>query len=231
MASKPKDIAGQRFGSWTAIEISHKIGKYIYWSVICDCGAKSAVRGDSLRIGGSRQCISCQHVEVGNAIRRHGMTKTRTHRAWIAMRSRCTNAKSPSYKDYGGRGIRCCAAWQTFETFLADMGECPEGLSLERINVNGDYEPSNCRWADSVEQGRNRRTTVYLEANGRRQALSAWAVELGIAHITLLKRRAAGWTDDQIVNTPIQPPNSPKPRGHLSRRQRNERVASASTQS
>jgi hypothetical protein len=114
--------------------------------------------------------------------------------------------------DYGGRGISVCERWQSFECFYADMGERPAGTTLDRIDPDGNYEPDNCRWATPKQQNRNRRRTVFLSANGRRQSLSAWAEELGFSHITLYKRYVAGWPDDKIVNTPKLPPHCPKPR-------------------
>lgn len=108
---------------------------------------------------------------------RHGMTDTPTHRSWLEMRRRCTNPHSEHWPDYGGRGIRFCERWESFENFLADMGERPDGMTLDRIDVNGHYEPGNCRWATSSVQQRNKRRIV-LEDHERIQV--AWlARDLG----------------------------------------------------
>jgi hypothetical protein len=133
------------------------------------------------------------------------------------MRNRCRNPTGADYPHYGGRGISIDPAWDDYLAFARDMGERPAGKTLDRIDPNGDYGPGNCRWATATEQNRNRRKTVFLEANGRRQSLSAWAEELGFSHIMLYKRFAAGWTDDAIVNTPKLPPTAPKRERQLRR--------------
>lgn len=134
------------------------------------------------------------------------------------MRDRCLNENHADFPNYGGRGIGTALRWLHFDLFLADMGERPAGMTLDRIDPNGDYSPENCRWATAKEQQRNKRRTVFLEANGRRQSLSAWAEELGVSHIMLYKRRVAGWSDDLIVNTPKLSPTDPK-HGRRPRRQ------------
>lgn len=110
----------------------------------------------------------------------HGMTKTGTYNSWSAMRARCHNPKTEGFSLYGGRGIKVCDRWNSFESFLADMGERPEGMSIDRIDNNGDYEPGNCRWASMPEQQRNRRTTIKVERDGRSQCIKDWCDELGL---------------------------------------------------
>lgn len=119
---------------------------------------------------------------------RHGMSETRIHYCWMAMRSRCERPTNHAYANYGGRGIKVCERWQTFENFLADMGPMPDSMELDRINVNGDYEPGNCRWATPRDQSRNKRNNLLIEYDGRTQCLTAWAEELGIAKCTLYRR-------------------------------------------
>ena len=104
----------------------------------------------------------------------------RSYKTWGGMIQRCTNPKNPAFDRYGGRGISMCKRWLLFDNFLADMGERPEGLSLDRINVNGDYEKRNCRWANDTEQARNARSNILIEYKGRVMCLTAWAKELGI---------------------------------------------------
>lgn len=135
------------------------------------------------------------------------------------MRNRCLNANHADFPQYGGRGIRIDPMWSDYRAFVASMGERPAGKTLDRIDPNGDYTPLNCRWATPKEQNRNRRRTVFLTANGRRQSLGAWAEEMGLAHITLYKRYAAGWSHERIVGTPRLPPSCAKPRARPRHRQ------------
>lgn len=119
---------------------------------------------------------------------RHGLSDTPVHRSWMSMRQRCSNPNDGAHKNYGGRGIKVCARWSSFENFIADMGPMPEGSELERIEVNGDYEPSNCRWATIIEQARNTRRTVRVEFNGKIKSLREWADDLDFKFHTLYRR-------------------------------------------
>jgi len=123
------------------------------------------------------------------------------------MRKRCRNRNHPDYKHYGGRGIKVCDEWGDFAAFVRDMGERPSPEhSIDRIDPNGDYTPANCRWATITDQIRNRRNTTWLTLNGRRQALTAWAEELGVGAGMLRARKAIGWSDEKILTTPKQTP-------------------------
>jgi hypothetical protein len=113
--------------------------------------------------------------------------------AWASMRKRCNNPKTKNYKHYGGRGIRICERWDSFANFIADMGPPPAGTSLDRIDVNGNYEPSNCRWATWEQQHNNRRNNRLITIAGRTQGVTKWARELGVSRSVLLKRLALGW--------------------------------------
>lgn len=111
---------------------------------------------------------------------RHGMKGTPTHNSWCAMRQRCAYPKHAQYAAYGARGIRVCERWSSFENFLADMGERPDSMTIERIDTNGNYEPSNCRWATMPEQQRNRRTTIKVTRDGVTKCVRDWCIELGL---------------------------------------------------
>lgn len=119
---------------------------------------------------------------------RHGLSDTRIHRCWMSMRGRCERPTDSAYANYGGRGIKVCERWQTFENFLEDMGPMPDGMEIDRIDVNGDYEPGNCRWATPYQQNRNRRNNRLIEFNGRVMCLTDWAQELGIKKECLHRR-------------------------------------------
>ena len=136
---------------------------------------------------------------------RHGRSRTSLHNTWCTMIERCTNPKSGKWSVYGGRGIRVCERWLTFELFLADMGERPSAKhSLDRIDVDGDYEPGNCRWATQREQQRNRRNNHIVEYRGERACLAEWAERTGIRHHTILYRLRSGWSVDEALTRPVR---------------------------
>jgi hypothetical protein len=149
------DLSGKAFGRWVVIDYSHKNTRgEIYWNCVCECGSKKPVTAGSLRKGTSVSC-GCLHKE---AVTTHGMTGTKTFKSWDSMKQRCMNPKSPDYHRYGARGIAVCERWiNSFDNFLLDMGLRPDKKTLDRIDVNGNYEPSNCKWSTYSEQNKNQR--------------------------------------------------------------------------
>jgi hypothetical protein len=131
-------------------------------------------------VTGHTQSCGCLNAEIRKSkALRHGFNRTPTYICWSNMRSRCSNPRQRSYASYGGRGITVCERWQTFENFLADMGAQPAGLTIDRIDVNGSYEPGNCRWASQEVQDNNKRTTVYVVLDDRRMSMSQAAAAVG----------------------------------------------------
>lgn len=185
--AQPIDIAGQRFGRLIAIEpVLGSRAEKRRWVVRCDCGGESVVATGKLRRGDTRSCgcIKFETTRVnGEKNRRHGRSHVRadpTYRSWTSMRERC----SGTYKDkarYAERGITVCARWSSFEAFLADMGERPDGTTLDRENNDGNYEPGNCRWADAKTQQRNRANTTFLIQGDKRRPAAEVAEELGVS--------------------------------------------------
>lgn len=147
------------------------------WLCKCDCGTTRFVLLNHLRGGRSRSC-GCLLTEILSNRRTHGMDGTRTHTIWTNIIQRCTNPNYKHWGNYGGRGISLCPEWNnSFEAFLKDMGECPEGLSIDRIDNNLGYSPSNCRWATTTQQARNQRSNRLVSYRGHNICL-AEAVEV-----------------------------------------------------
>ena len=133
---------------------------------------------------------------------RHGKTKTRTYRCWSGMLTRCSNKNTKQWKDYGGRGIKFDKRWRDFCNFLEDMGECPEGHSLDRIDVNKGYNKKNCRWATHDQQVRNARSNLNITYAGKTMCVAEWAREMGINKYILRYRFHAGWDTRRLFSKP-----------------------------
>jgi len=188
--AKLKDRTGERYGRLTAVSYVGYKNSQAFWKCKCDCGNEVIVNTDSLRRGVTNSC-GCLRKEITSATRYvHGHT-TKKQRAtpeymiWTAMKKRCLNPNDRAYPDYGGRGIKVCERWMSFESFIADMGRRPSGYSLERIDVNGNYEPANCKWIPRSEQSKNQRRTRWLTYGNQSMVLKEWAQLIGISAATL----------------------------------------------
>lgn len=184
------DLIGKRYDRLTVVDrLSNDRQNKRTWLCVCDCGSETKARTSHLTSGNVRSCGCKLYDRIT-----HGHYGTPTYVSWYNMKSRCNNPKATRFDDYGGRGISVCERWDKFENFLADMGERPEGMSIDRINVNGNYEPGNCRWATRSEQELNKRrnTVVALNTN-----LSNVEPSLG-ASVAI---RAEGWHTGMITQT------------------------------
>lgn len=178
------DLTGKKFGRLTAIRNNGRM-----WHCQCECGATTVVHGGNLRSGKQVSC-GCLRAERG---RRHGMYGSKLYRVWGSMIQRCHNPNDRAYKYYGARGIRVCDAWHDFAVFAADVGE-PCGLTLDRIDNNGNYEPGNVRWASRRQQSRNTRATRMYTHNGVSMSLDEWAEHVGMPRERLRSRIRRGWS-------------------------------------
>lgn len=161
MPWKPIDIIGYRFGRLTVIEYAGRArDRHSMWKVHCDCGNTITVIGNNMKSGQTLSCGCLQRELTERRALKHGEARigkvSREYRAWCEMKTRCENSKRKSWKYYGERGIKICQEWsKSFAAFRKYMGICPNGLTLDRINNDGNYEPGNCRWATRKEQVRN----------------------------------------------------------------------------
>jgi len=202
--TRPTSMDALRYGRLEIIGKSESRNGQVYMLCRCDCGKKKEIALSSLKRGLTQSC-GCYRKEKGPANKRHGLHASRTYKAWLSMRQRCCNPNNPHYKNYGGRGITIDPCWDTFDQFLADMGQSPDGMSIERIDNEKGYGPDNCKWASRLEQGRNTRKCRVITHGGKTQTLSEWADEYGINRQTLGKRLDNGWDMERaLTQSPLQ---------------------------
>lgn len=192
--TKPLDLTGKRFGRWVTVRrgSNTKAGKTTYLCA-CDCGTEREVVSSSL-IGGKSISCGCNQIDVVTARNTtHGMVGSSEYGSWQMMLARCRNANFPDYDLYGGRGISVCERWLKFENFFSDMGKKPEGkTSIDRIDVNGDYEPNNCRWASQKEQMNNVRKNRHVAIGGVVMTIADAARYLGMPYGKTMWRVTTG---------------------------------------
>ena len=197
-----KDIKGQRFGKLVANKYvySDKSG-YAYWECTCDCGKKTVVMGANLRSGKTKSC-GCLYKHS----KTHGGSGTRLYKTWCSMKERCARVGDKSYPRYGGRGIRVCEEWKNdFDAFRswAYHAGYNDFLSIDRINVNGNYEPSNCRWATQKTQANNKRNSRKINYNERLLTIAQWANITGVPEATIRARLfKLRWDVETALTTP-----------------------------
>lgn len=200
-----KDLAGRQFGRLTVLGAVSR--RPMMWHCKCSCGGESISEARVLVNGSTRSC-GCLSKEynalglLGASVRKHGLSQTPLYAVWQQMIRRCTSPSAHNFARYGGRGVKVCDRWHHFENFLADMGERPEGCSIERIDNNGNYEPDNCRWATCKEQSSNMRVNRKLTFNGETLHLTEWARRLNMRPTTLRGRLQSGWSVPDALSTP-----------------------------
>lgn len=203
-----KDLSGQRFGKLTVIKRNGTTnnGKVI-WECICDCGNSTKVTTCSLRTGNTRSC-GCLYKQSRKEIKTtHGLRHHPLYSVWLNIKQRCLNPNSTSYKRYGGRGITICDEWKNdFKSFYDWSMEngYQKNLTIDRIDVNGNYEPNNCRWTTIEQQANNKRNNHYLEYDNKRLTMSQWSKQLNLPRTVILYRLKLGWSVEKTLTTPVR---------------------------
>jgi hypothetical protein len=221
MKKTGKDITGMVFGKLTAISLHHIYSKKrgnglrneYYWLCKCECGNETIVNKDVLRRKNGIKSCGCLVKEVRsketgkkNHQYTHGLSKSRIYRTWADMLSRTTNKNIAGFEYYGGRGIVVCKEWQDFLTFYqwALSNGYQDNLTIDRIDVNGNYEPSNCRWVTQKVQANNTRHNKYIEYNGENLTCSEWSRRTGIKVNTIFSRLNNGWEPIRAITSATQ---------------------------
>lgn len=198
--TEQEDISGRRYGSLTAIRCVGKRESDLLWEFLCDCGNTVIIKKRQVTHKGIKPTRSC-----GCSRKTHGHKHNNTYHTWQGMKARCYNKNSFGWDRYGGRGITVCERWKdSFEDFLEDMGECPKGMSIDRINNDGDYEPENCRWATRSQQQRNKRNNRKIVAFGEEKTMTEWEEITGISDSTIDARIKNGLLPEEALSKPVQ---------------------------
>lgn len=197
------DLTGQRFGRLVALHHVKTEGPKTYWLCRCDCGKETLVGYGELCSGNTKSC-GCLHDEraaehLRKLSKKHGMFGTRIYNIWSSMKKRCKT--NPHYAN-----VKICDDWLSFEPFYnwAMVSGYSDELTIDRINVYGNYEPSNCRWATPKQQSDNKTTTVYLTVNGTTKTVTQWAEETGLKRATIKYRIHSGWPEDRLLLPPTR---------------------------
>lgn len=191
------DLTGRVFGRLTVLGHTGRPGKpRMSWKCQCVCGSEVTTFGIYLTTGETRSCGCLVADGARERWTTHGHSRTGsnqspslTYQSWFAMKQRCTNPNNKRWKEYGDRGITFCERWDQFTNFLEDMGERPKGMTLDRIDNDSDYSPSNCAWASANAQARNKRNTQFLMVNGRRLSFASACEEYGLNYQTMRQRQ------------------------------------------
>lgn len=197
------DLSKKRYGKLVVLERAENRGKHTMWKCKCDCGNYTITGSNELTTGITKSC-GCLKFERRNST--HNLSKTRLYRIWSKMKDRCLRENNPAYKWYGGRGIEVCDEWlNDFVNFYnwSIKNGYVDGLSIDRIDVNGNYEPSNCKWIPLKEQALNTRTTKFLTYKGETKTVSEWCEITGLKRTTLLNRIRIGYSPEECFEVPL----------------------------
>lgn len=211
------DLSGQRFGRLTVIgRAGHNSCGKVTWHCKCDCGNVIDTVTQTLKSGVTQSCGCLQREKASKTATKHGGKHERLYKVWLQMKNRCNNPNARGWMSYGGRGIRVCKEWQdSYESFRAwalaneydetgERGKC----TIDRIDVNGNYEPGNCRWITIQEQQNNRRSNRRITFNGETHNLKEWEKLTGIKRQNIWERLELGWPVERALTEPLHWRNS-----------------------
>lgn len=210
--SKFIDMTGQIYGRLIVIEPAYKKDRTWYWKCQCKCGNTTVVNGNNLRHGITKSCGCYKHQRMIDANIKHNGCYTRIYNIWRRMITRCYDTNYHLYKNHGGRGIIVCPEWKNKETGFITFREWAyfngysDDLTLDRINNDGNYEPSNCRWANYITQANNKRNNWLITLNGETKPFMIWCDEYGLRnHWNAIRMRIQkyGWSPEEAFLTPI----------------------------
>lgn len=203
---KTLDLKGKKFWKLFVIERAEnsRCGKS-QWLCQCDCGKRLVVIGANLKNGNTRSCGCWVHSDDKSEYTGY-IWRTRLYSIWTDMKSRCYNKNFPKYISYGNREIKICDEWRTYENFenWAVANSYSDDLTIDRIDVNGNYEPSNCRWITNKEQARNKTNAIMLTYKGKTKQLIEWCEELQLSYVAVYTRFIRGWEPEAILETPVR---------------------------
>lgn len=199
---------GDRFGRLTVIERDYQKSNHdTWWRCKCDCGNILSVRTSHLIHGKTKSCGCIRIERIVSLNKKHGQSGKSIHNVWMTIIARCDNPRSSIYERYGGRSITYCKEWAEFSVFYewALANGYKEGLTLDRINNDGNYEPNNCRWVDMKAQSRNRSNTLYVDFRGERASLSEFCERMGMPYNQVRQRiKKLNWSVENALTIPIR---------------------------
>lgn len=200
------DLTGMHFGRLIAVKRAENKSHQVRWLCRCSCGKQVVVSKSSLRNGCTKSCGCLNKEKTIERNTTHNESRTRLYKIWAGMKRRCKHIKDKNYKLYGGRGIKVCEEWLNdfvaFRDWALTNGYADK-LTLDRIDVNGNYEPSNCRWATTLEQANNKRNNHTVTFNGETRSIREWAILLGVNYGSLRSRIQRGWSVERAFATPL----------------------------
>lgn len=199
-----RDFTGKRIGMFTVVSMAYIKNNRSYWNLLCDCGIKKVLLIKKVNCKKDISCGCITRKKQSDKMRTHGMSNHPVHAVWSSMLDRCRLSTHQAWANYGARGIKVCQRWQdSFENFWSDMGDdYAPGLTLDRKDVNGNYELSNCRWVTMKVQQRNRRNNSLIDTPWGHMCVSEASEKSGICTSTILYRLYNNWPNDKLFITP-----------------------------
>lgn len=198
------DLTGKRYGKLVVISRAKNLGNSVAWNCMCDCGNECVIRADHLREGRTISCSKCGRERQTISVTKHGEYKSPLYDVWVSMKQRCFNPRSEEYHNYGARGITVCDEWLDYSNFREwAQDKYNQGLTIDRINNNGNYEPSNCRFTTYYAQSINKRSNRIITYGGETKTVTELARKYGFKPHVVFKRLKIGWTIERALTEPL----------------------------